>query len=136
MARKRFERLRAFLDRVELTVDVKDVLPWLAMDGARFDLRKVGADCGEFIQRRDEGAGAVLDREGDADLVGIGHSSGFWSAADEEEPSVVLRIVFDAGAEDLCAVVVSGGFAGNRPGVFVAELNELFDASGRVVEGV
>ena len=121
--------------RVELAIDVEDVLPGLAVDGAGLDFGEVGAQRRELGERRDQGAGAVFDRKRDADLICLGVGVGISGAADEEEAGVVFRVVLDAGGEDLGAVVAGGGFTGDGPGVPVSQLDQLLDAAGGVVEG-
>jgi len=57
-------------------------------------------------------------------------------AADEEEAGVILLVVFNARRENLRAVVVSGGLAGNGGGMAVAQLDQLLDAAGGIVKSI
>jgi len=136
MGSQGFNCLGAFGCGLNLTIDVEDVLPWFAMNGTGFDLGQVRAHGGEFIQGSNERSRSILDREGDADLICMGFDDGVGGAADEEEARVIFGIVFDTGTENFRTVVVSRRFAGDCSGMFVAQFDQLLDASGGVVEGV
>ena len=66
------------------------------MDRAGLDLGEVEASGAEGFERTEEGARAVLERERNAELVGIDWR-GCRGGNQGEEAGVVVGMVFDAG---------------------------------------
>jgi len=118
----------------DLVIDVEDVLPGLAMHRPGLHLAKVGVVIGKYLERRDQGSGAVFDRKSNADLVSIPCGTGH-ATANQEEPGVVRGIVFDTRRKHLAAVGEGCLFAGNGGVLAVPLLNYMLDAAGGVVKG-
>ncbi len=76
MRLERLDRAAPLFGGENLAIHVKDVFPGLAVDRARFELGQVGADCGKLREGGNQRAGPILDRKGEADLVGERISDG------------------------------------------------------------
>ena len=133
----------------EAEFDEEDVLPGMAGDGAGFDAGEIDAGGGQVSEGGDERAGAVLQAEGYAELVGgvrgggvfVGAEWGVGDAAEEMEAGVVFGVVFDVGGEDVRVVGGGGERGGDGGGVaeglgFVAEgfRDDVLDGAGGVVK--
>src|ERR1035438_7328532 len=136
MGTEDLQRAGTLLKGVNLAVNVKNVLPRLALDRPRLDLGEVSADSGELVECGNERSRSILYREGNADLVRFRIGSGVLCAPHKKEAGEVLRVVFNAGLKNLGSVVIGRGLAGNGPRVPVAQLDQLLHAAGGVVEGV
>jgi len=117
----------------EAQVDEEDILPRATVDRARLDLGEVEAGPTEGFERAEEGAGTMLQREGDAKFVSAGRSFG-GRAYEGQEAGVVVGMVLDARDEDLCAVLSGGKGWGDAGRVAQTRGHEVLDAAGGVVE--
>ena len=95
-----------------LVIEVKDVLPGLALYRAGLHLAQIRVVVGEYLERRNQGSGPVFYRKGNTHFVWIWERANLGTAANQEKAGVIGRIVFDISGQDLSPVGQSGLLAG------------------------
>ena len=122
---------RGFLMRCAEKVDIKKVLPGLALQGARLDLGQVDVAQGKNAQGFEQCPRLVLQREHNGSLcLSIGHRA---YLRNRQKAGVVLGVIFDTLFQDLHAVDLCGSTGGNRSRIARPRLLQHLYAPGCVV---
>jgi len=121
-------------------VDVEEVLPGAAAEGARFDFGEAEIAEGEGAEGLEKRARLIPGGENKGGLPALfgrpgGGEGGLSGAAEEEEAGVVFAVILDGFLEDPCAVDLGGDGGGDGGGIAEAVGHDHFDAAGGVVEG-
>ena len=118
---------------LEAEVDEEDVLPGASVDGAGLYFGQIEPGGGEGGEGAEEGSGAVVKREGDAEFVGGDGSRG--RGGDEgQKAGVIVGMVLNPGDKDMGVILSSGQCGGDTGGVAKVLLHDVLDAAGGVVE--
>lgn len=84
-----------------LVIEVKDILPGLALYRARLHLAQIRVVVGEYLEGRNQGSGPVFDRKGNTHFVWIWQGANLGTVANQEKAGVIGRIVFDISGQNL-----------------------------------
>jgi len=133
MRAQEFERTVECNGVFKAEVDKEDVLPWAALHWAGFNLGEVEAGGAECLQRAEECAGAVLEREGDAELVGVGRCR-CGGGHKGEEAGEVVGMVLNTRDEHFGTVLGGRESRGDPGGIAQTFGHQVFNAAGGVVE--
>src|SRR5277367_3776892 len=120
--------------RRKLVVNIEDILPGLSLHRARLYLSQIRSLASKHFQSRDQCSGPVLYGERQAHFIRFGIRRHIFAAPDQEEPRVVLCVIFNAAGENLAPIILGCTRACDGSRAAITKFHQLLDASSCVVK--